>query len=124
MNRNPAEPATVPVDFAQLDESTLGDAQFGRELTALFVQQTQEQLSQMQALLAAGDAEALGALTHRLKGSATALGAERLRAEAAQLEQEAAHGELGVARGRLIGVQAAFEEARRILEHHFGVAAS
>ncbi len=119
----PAEPDVPAIDYAQLEESTLGDNEFGRELTAIFVQQTQEQLARIRAAQAAGNAAALRALTHRLKGGASALGAGRLSAEAARLEEEAERGELGAAGGRVERLAAFFDEARRDLEHHFGVAA-
>ncbi len=111
-----------PLDFEQLRDSTLDDAAFGREITGVFIRQAQEQLAAMTGALAERDAGALRALAHRLKGGALALGALRVCAAAAALEEAAEAGALDTAESRLGGVRSAFQEVRRILEAHFEVA--
>ncbi len=112
-------PVVTPLDFEQLRDSTLDDAEFGRELTAVFIRQAEEQLAAMAGALAEQDASALRALAHRLKGGALAMGALRVCAEAAALEEAAERGALGTAESRLGGIRSAFQEVRTMLEAHF-----
>ncbi len=117
--------AAIPaLDLEQLRESTLDDVEFGRELVRVFSQQTEEQLTAMEAALAGRAVDALRALAHRLKGGALALGALRVRAEAAALEDAALRGDLGAAESALAAVRSAFQEACRLLEAHFEVTRS
>ncbi len=117
--RGEAQDPILPLDFEQLRDSTLDDAEFGRELTAVFIRQGEEQLAAMAIALAEPDAGALRALAHRLKGGALAMGALRVCAEAAALEEAAERGALDTARSRLGGVRSAFQEVRTMLQAHF-----
>ncbi len=122
-HRTASPPGAVPaLDLEQLRESTLDDAEFGRELAAVFFQQTEEQLTALGVALAEQDADALRALAHRLQGGALALGALRVHAEAAAMEDAASRGDLVAAESALGRVRSAFDEVRSLLEAHFEAA--
>jgi len=96
----PAEPAPPcgAVDQAALDDlrrlTDAGSPDMVAELIALFLQDAPAQLSAMRAALAAGDAAALRHAAHSLKGSSGYLGARRLMALCAEVEQSARQGTL------------------------------
>lgn len=75
----PPVPDLGPIDLSQLRQSTLGDVGLEREVLALFAGQA----GRLVGLLADLPPEA-GALAHKLKGSARAIGARRV-AEAARI---------------------------------------
>jgi signal transduction histidine kinase/DNA-binding response OmpR family regulator len=71
---------------AALLERTATDAEFVREIVALFVQTTDKVLAQIAAALIVPDPAAVRALAHTLKGSAASVSADALAACAAALE--------------------------------------
>ena len=64
----------------------MGDWDFVQMLLEKFERQTDADLEQLEALVAARDAEQTALLAHRLKGAAASLAAESLAATAARLE--------------------------------------
>lgn len=64
--------APASVDFAHLSHQTAGDAELANELLALFVEQARDIA---QRLAVASDDESRRDLVHKLKGSASAIGA-------------------------------------------------
>ena len=74
----------VIADLHQLTPD--GEPSIVDELIDAFVEDTPAQLAAMRAAVAAGDARALDAAAHRLKGGSGALGARRLAALCAQIE--------------------------------------
>ena len=97
-----AVPSTAPacgaVDQAAIDDlrrlTDGGGPDMVDEVIALFLQDAPAQLSAMRAALAAGDAAALRHAAHSLKGSSGYLGARRLMALCAEVEQSARRGAL------------------------------
>jgi HPt (histidine-containing phosphotransfer) domain-containing protein len=77
----PLAPDDGPIDFDCLRRMTLGDHSLEREVLAMFAAQAAE----LAAALAQLPPEA-GILAHKLKGSATAIGAGYVAAAAADLE--------------------------------------
>jgi len=82
-----SSPSTSPLDFAHLDEQTLGDRALQRELLSLFASQSPPLLARMREL-GRDDMKAFGDLAHHLKGSARAIGAFGVAAAAERLETQ------------------------------------
>jgi len=78
----------------ELQASVEGDIGFVRDLVDAYVSDSAEQVSGIEAALAAGDAEALVRPAHTLKSSSATLGAIELSATARTLEQAARAGDL------------------------------
>ena len=76
------------IDLVHLSRQTLGDAALESELLRLFVVQAQQYSAWLGEAFAPGEAAKQADLTHRLKGSARAIGAFPL-AEAAESYEEA-----------------------------------
>jgi HPt (histidine-containing phosphotransfer) domain-containing protein len=83
----PLAPDDGPIDFEHLKRMTLGDAGLEQEVLAMFSAQS----AKLIATLATGPADA-GALAHKLKGSARAIGAFGVADAAARLEASLASG--------------------------------
>jgi HPt (histidine-containing phosphotransfer) domain-containing protein len=82
----PASDATA-VDLDHLKRMTLGDVALEREVLQMFLKQTSSLLTEL-----ADASTQTGALSHKLKGSARAVGAFRLAERAAALEHAAREG--------------------------------
>ncbi len=111
--RPTAEPQTPLIDLVHLSRQTLGDVALENELLRLFVVQAQQYAAWLEAPCAPGEALKRADLTHRLKGSARAVGAFPL-AQAAELYEEALRA--GVAKDMTADARrlaAALEDARR-----------
>lgn len=74
--------STKPVDLAHLSKQTMGDKELEIEILQLFARNTRVILHE----LATADKTRIVALSHRLKGSADAVGAFRVSASAMNLE--------------------------------------
>ncbi len=85
-NGDSAPTLPYPIDAAYLDRVTGGDRQFQRELLQVFVQDCQEQLPQLRQAVAAGNAEDLRKIAHRLKGAGANVGAQAFCQAARELE--------------------------------------
>ncbi|HLH49003.1 MAG TPA: Hpt domain-containing protein [Roseiarcus sp.] len=80
-----------PIDLVHLARQSLGDQDLERELLVMFQQQAARLVAQMTA--ARGDDLKLrAALAHTLKGSALAVGANRVAEAAARVEAASAEG--------------------------------
>lgn len=71
-----------------------GDEELLKELVGLFLEQSGQQIKELRAALAAGDASVIQHQAHSLKGAAAGLGAEALSHRAAQLEKAGKEGDL------------------------------
>ncbi|MFS8911255.1 response regulator [Synechococcus sp. H60.3] len=83
---DPAPTLPYPIDAAYLERVTGGDRQFQRELLQVFVQDGQDQLPRLRQALAAGNAEDLRKIAHRLKGASANVGANAFCQVARELE--------------------------------------
>ncbi|MFN3658900.1 MAG: Hpt domain-containing protein [Pseudolabrys sp.] len=81
-----ATAGTVAIDCGHLARMTFGDAALERELLQLFDRQAELLLGRMRS----GDAGAVSALAHTLKGSALGVGALLVAAAAEAVERAAA----------------------------------
>jgi HPt (histidine-containing phosphotransfer) domain-containing protein len=100
-----AEPQAPLIDLVHLSRQTLGDVALENELLRLFIVQAQQYGAWLEEDRAPGDALKRADLTHRLKGSARAVGAFPL-ARAAEAYEEALRA----------GGKDAAPEARRLAE--------
>jgi HPt (histidine-containing phosphotransfer) domain-containing protein len=79
----------LPVlDLARITAITRGDRALTNEFLAALIEESDELLARLEPLLAGADLTAVSAIAHTLKGMATELGAQRLRASAIALESE------------------------------------
>lgn len=83
-NSDPTLP--YPIDSAYLERVTGGDSQFQRELLQVFVQDCQNLLPRLRQAVAAGNAEDLRKIAHRLKGASANVGAHAFSQAARELE--------------------------------------
>jgi HPt (histidine-containing phosphotransfer) domain-containing protein len=109
----PMVPSQEPIDFQHLARMTMGEQGLEAEVLALFDRQALVLLAHMRDASPAATA----AFAHTLKGSATGIGAWRVAAAAAALEQDARacpSADMAEAVDRLA---AAVEEARAAIAH-------
>jgi HPt (histidine-containing phosphotransfer) domain-containing protein len=78
----PSEAGIAAIDWAHLDQMTLGDGKLAREVLALFDRQAELLIARMRK----ADGDALHALAHALKGSARGIGAHAVAEACAELE--------------------------------------
>jgi PAS domain S-box-containing protein len=116
-NSDPTLP--YPIDSAYLERVTGGDSQFQRELLQVFVQDCQNLLPQLRQAVAAGNAEDLRKIAHRLKGASANVGAHAFSQAARELEhlgvQLAQQGSLDSAAPEWARASQGLEELERIL---------
>ena len=82
----PGLAARRPIDFDHLACQTMGDKALELEVLQMFARQARESMKE----LAGAEGVARGALAHRLKGSARAVGADAVAAAAEALEERPA----------------------------------
>ena len=92
----PAEDAS-PFDYESIVARCAGNGDLVRQIVEKFLQRTPQELAELEAILARGDAPELCAGAHRLKGAAATLSAEPLRLAAAALEATGRSGSLAAA---------------------------
>ncbi|MEW6268733.1 MAG: Hpt domain-containing protein [Thermodesulfobacteriota bacterium] len=97
----------TPLDRGELEQASLGDAAFERELLVEFLAGSQALIAELGEALAARDAQELGRAAHSLKGSCWTIGARPMGRACELLEADARE-------GRLDGAGAAID---RIREH-------
>lgn len=109
----PRGPARVldPSRLAELAEMGAEAAPLIRRAIDNFVQGAASSLTELEACWRSGDAAALRAGVHRLKGSAANLGADRVAEVALAVEQAAEVGDLEAAGGSLLQLAGELDEA-------------
>jgi HPt (histidine-containing phosphotransfer) domain-containing protein len=111
--RQPISGQDAPIiDLVHLSRQTLGDGALESELLRLFAVQAQQYAAWLEEAFAPGEAAKRADLTHRLKGSARAIGAFPL-AEAAESYEEAIRGGARDASGEKRRLAEALEQAQR-----------
>jgi PAS domain S-box-containing protein len=113
----PAEAETKeidPIDFDVLLERCMDNADFAASLLAELQGSGPRQLAELEQHIHAGAAAEAGCTAHSIKGAAGILGAEPLRAVAAEIEAAGKAGNLGQAASLLSQIQA---EMRRCLDY-------
>lgn len=80
------------IDPTHLDSVTEGDEKFKQELITVFIQQLPTLLVGLEKALDGKDYKQLSAIAHKTKSSVALMGIESLRADMAELEQQAKNG--------------------------------
>jgi PAS domain S-box-containing protein len=104
------------IDRGRLERSTLGDADFARQLVEIFTRMTPDALAELEEANSRGDRDACAAIVHKLKASAGVIGAVTLQRGAAALEEIYRSGADEVKPERLRSLRASYEVAARALE--------
>lgn len=86
-NRDMYAESLSPVSLELLDEYTGGDRDFLRELTEQFWADLEERLPILRRSASPFDGATMKGVAHAIAGSATCVGAERLREKALALEE-------------------------------------
>jgi signal transduction histidine kinase/CheY-like chemotaxis protein/HPt (histidine-containing phosphotransfer) domain-containing protein len=100
-------PKSIPELDMTLDRS--------ERLSSLFITRVPDNLGELDAAVAAGDARRIREKAHKLKGSCLALGAGRMAEEAEALQHEAEHGQLENAAGRAQTLREQYGRAAALL---------
>jgi CheY-like chemotaxis protein/HPt (histidine-containing phosphotransfer) domain-containing protein len=95
--RTSADSPVPPVDMSRLLEFTGGDPKDLRELVALYLSQTEEQMGQLAAAVRAGSADEVRRLAHSCAGASATCGMRQLVPLLRELEQEASEEQLASA---------------------------
>ena len=88
-----APPEDAPVDMARLLDFTDGDPENLRELVTLYLDQTGEQLEQLEAAVQAGAAQEVRRLAHSCAGASATCGMRRLVPLLRELERQGFEGQ-------------------------------
>jgi len=106
----------APVDMARLTDFSDGTAENLRELVNLYLDQTQEQLGQLQTAVQAGAAPEVRRLAHSCAGASATCGVRRLVSLLRELENQALERDLSHADELVRQAVAEFDGTRRYLE--------
>jgi CheY-like chemotaxis protein len=112
----PAENGSVldPEVLANLRD--LGDAELLAELAGMFLDDASSRLQELREAIGAGDAAGVERVAHTLKGSSGNMGATRMSAICAELQDVGGSGDLSRAAGLLEGLEEEFGRVRPALE--------
>ena len=94
----------------------LGDAELLAELAEMFFGDASSRLGELREAVEAGDAARVGRVAHTLKGSSGNMGARRMAAICAELQDVGDSGDLAQAPGLLEGLEEEFGRVRPALE--------
>lgn len=106
------------VDFAAVLERLGGDRELLKELVALYFDDEDRLLNEMNQAMEAGDAGALGRSAHTLKGAVSNFCAEGAHAAAQALESAGREGRLDEARRLLAALRGELALVRADLARH------
>ncbi len=98
--------------IATLFEMGCGDAEWIEDLLRLYVSDTVDRIGQARGLVASGDATALRALAHTLKGTSANVGARRMQSLCSALETMAKNNDLSLAADQVAGIVEEFERVK------------
>jgi CheY-like chemotaxis protein/nitrogen-specific signal transduction histidine kinase len=93
-NSSSASAAEAPVDMQRLLEFTDGSVENLRELVSLYLNQTAEQMEQLEAAIAAGEVTEVRRLAHSCAGASSTCGMRRLVPLLRELERQGMEGKL------------------------------
>ncbi len=102
-------PAVDLATFSRLRAEMDNQVDVLRDLLAVFLEETPEQIKQAREGLASGDAEVVGRAAHTVKGSCRDLGAGRLADVSAELEEAARENRLEDAQPMIEAIAAEYQ---------------
>jgi HPt (histidine-containing phosphotransfer) domain-containing protein len=111
----PAEPepaAALVFDRTALLERLMGDETLAQPVVEAVLEDYPRQVTKLEACLQSGDAAGAARQAHTLKGAASNIGAEALRATAVKLEHVCRTGDLVAVGAGLPGINLEFERLR------------
>jgi CheY-like chemotaxis protein/nitrogen-specific signal transduction histidine kinase len=115
-----AASANDPVDMSRLLDFTDGDPENLRELIALYLSQTEEQLGQLATAVQAGAAQEVRRLAHSCAGASATCGMRHLVPLLRELERQGLEGQLTSATQLSRQAGQEFERIRGFLEAYLG----
>ena len=115
-SRPAAPPEDDPINMSRLLDFTGGDRDNLRELVALYLSQTGEQLAQIKAAVQAGEVQEVRRLAHSCAGASATCGIRRLVVLLRELEREGFEGKLTSAPQLSQQADEEFERIRHFLE--------
>ncbi len=118
MPTDPAPTAEPPVDVERLSEMAGTTEEEVRELTDLYLQQTDEQLAELDTAIQNNDAREIERLAHKAAGASSTCGMTAVVDALRSLEQEARNGDLSQARQHFESVSKDLVRVRTFLETH------
>ncbi len=104
-----ADPQAI-FDLAAFDRQTGGDISLRNEITQMFLEDCPQRVAEIRDAVANGDAAALVAVAHSLKGSAAYMCVSIVRGHAGELERMGREGRLGEAPALVDALDAAVAE--------------
>ena len=110
-------------DFDQLESITGGDAEFEREVLEEFLATAPQDLGKLRDAVAQGNATAVGAAAHALKGASATIGGKGFAAIALELEHAGKQGGLADSAAVLARLEASYEGLAAILRQRISRAA-
>jgi len=102
----PADPRAI-FDLAAFERQTGGDTALRNEIAQMFLEDCPQRVAEIRDAVAKGDAAALVAVAHSLKGSASYMCVSIVRGHAADLERMGRAGRLGDAPAAVDALDAA-----------------
>ena len=120
MDESPEFAANEPVDLDRIEAVTGGDNALAKSIVDVFIQDTEKRIALLKAALEAGDATAVKAQSHSIKGASSNVGATQMAALAYTLEQLGGRNALPEAAEPLEALCAEFARVRNTLLRHVG----
>ena len=118
MPDHPLPPPIDPVALANLHTIGGGDPAFVAEIVQMFREDTPPRLEELDACVAAGDAERLAKVAHSLKGSVSNFGAKHLRTLLEHLEAIARSNDLSRAAASVAALRTEYDRVLAALAAH------
>jgi len=110
-------------DYGQLDAITGGDAEFEREILEEYLHSAPQDIEKLRTAVNAGNAGAIGACAHALKGASATVGAKGFAAIALELEQAGKKNELSGVANALVRLEAEFAQLANLIQERIAKAA-
>jgi PAS domain S-box-containing protein len=114
------EAQSLPVyDLESMIDRMAGEEDIARRVTEVFMEELPRLFANLKEALAAGDAEKVQLRAHSIKGGAANISAERVRAVAAEMEDEAGEGNLEAVAARVVQLESAIQELEEAVRECF-----
>ena len=112
----PPEQGPVVFDRIGFVERLMGDEDLAKEVIANFLEDIPKQMAGLKGFIDRGDAETAGAQAHKIKGTASNVGGEALRAVAFEMEKAGGRCDLDQLAAMMPQLEKEFERLKRAME--------